>query len=135
MKCASKIIGLTLPTIESVYRQYHTRHKRKLKNIVRDATHPANHLLTSTAPVSVRQTLQKLAFKLFYCMLIYLQHLINKLYDLNNTQPWFVQHVSYVWYIFIYLHRPSRSAYGRLPVYCPRQCQCIVKPLIVNTPD
>ena len=44
VKCASKIIGLTLPTIESVYRQYHTRYKRKLKNIVRDVTHPANHL-------------------------------------------------------------------------------------------
>ena len=38
---ASKIIGLTLPTIESVY---HTRCVHKSKKIVRDATHPANHL-------------------------------------------------------------------------------------------
>ena len=41
VKCTSKIIRLTLPTIESVY---HTRCMRKSKNIVRDATHPANHL-------------------------------------------------------------------------------------------
>ena len=40
VKCASKIIELTLPTIESVY---HTRCMRKSKNIVRDATYPANH--------------------------------------------------------------------------------------------
>ena len=38
---ASNIIGLTLPTIESVY---HTRCVHKSKKIVRDATHPANHL-------------------------------------------------------------------------------------------
>ena len=38
---ASKIIGLTLPTIESVYQ---TRCVHKSKKIVRDATHPANHL-------------------------------------------------------------------------------------------
>ena len=41
MRGASKIIGLTLPTIESVY---HTRCVHKSKKIVRDATHPANHL-------------------------------------------------------------------------------------------
>ena len=41
VRCASKIIGLTLPTIESVY---HTRCVHKSKKIVRDATHPANHL-------------------------------------------------------------------------------------------
>ena len=41
VRCASKIIGLTLPTIESVY---HTRSVHKSKKIVRDATHPANHL-------------------------------------------------------------------------------------------
>ena len=41
VKCTSKIIRFTLPTIESVY---HTRCMRKSKNIVRDATHPANHL-------------------------------------------------------------------------------------------
>ena len=41
VRCASKIIGLTVPTIESVY---HTRCVRKSKNIVPDATHPANHL-------------------------------------------------------------------------------------------
>ena len=41
VKCTSKIIRLTLPTIESVY---HIRCMRKSKNIVRDATHPANHL-------------------------------------------------------------------------------------------
>ena len=39
VRCASKIIGLTLPTIESVY---HTRCVRKSKNIVPDATHPVN---------------------------------------------------------------------------------------------
>ena len=38
---ASKIIGLILPTIESVY---HTRCVHKSKKVVRDATHPANHL-------------------------------------------------------------------------------------------
>ena len=43
VKCASKVIGLrpTLPTIESVY---HTRCVPKSKKIVRDATHPVNHL-------------------------------------------------------------------------------------------
>ena len=41
VRCASKIIGLALPTIESVY---HTRRVHKAKKIVRDATHPANHL-------------------------------------------------------------------------------------------
>ena len=41
VRCASKIIGLALPTIESVY---HTRCVHKFKKIVRDATHPANHL-------------------------------------------------------------------------------------------
>ena len=41
VRCASKIIGLALPTIESVY---HTRCVHKSKKIVRDATHPANHL-------------------------------------------------------------------------------------------
>ena len=41
VRSASKIIGLTLPTIESVY---HTRCVHKSKKIVRDATHPANHL-------------------------------------------------------------------------------------------
>ena len=41
VRCASKIIGLTLPTIESVY---HTRCVHKSKKIVRDATHPANNL-------------------------------------------------------------------------------------------
>ena len=41
VRCASKIIGLTLPTIESVY---HTWCVHKSKKIVRDATHPANHL-------------------------------------------------------------------------------------------
>ena len=41
VRCAYKIIGLTLPTIESVY---HTRCVRKLKNNVWDITHPANHL-------------------------------------------------------------------------------------------
>ena len=41
MRGASKIIGLTPPTIESVY---HTRCVHKSKKIVRDATHPANHL-------------------------------------------------------------------------------------------
>ena len=40
VRCASKIIGLTLPTIESVYL---TRCMRKSKNSVRDATHSANH--------------------------------------------------------------------------------------------
>ncbi len=41
VRCASNIIGLTLPTIESVY---HTRWLRKSKNIMRDVTHPANHI-------------------------------------------------------------------------------------------
>ena len=41
MKCASKIVGLTLPSIESVN---HTRCVHTSKKIVRDATHPANHL-------------------------------------------------------------------------------------------
>ena len=41
VRCASKIIGLTLPSIESVY---DTRCVHKSKKIVRDATHPANHL-------------------------------------------------------------------------------------------
>ena len=40
-RCAFKIIGLTFPTIESVY---HTRWVHKSKNIVRDASHPAHHL-------------------------------------------------------------------------------------------
>ena len=41
VRCASKVIELTLPTIESVY---YARCVSKSKNIVRDATHPANHL-------------------------------------------------------------------------------------------
>ena len=40
VRCASKTIGITLPIIESVY---HTRCVHTSKNIVRDATHTANH--------------------------------------------------------------------------------------------
>ena len=49
VRCASKIIGLTLPSIESVY---HTRCVHKSKKIVRDATHPANHLFELQASVT-----------------------------------------------------------------------------------
>ena len=55
VSCASKIIRRTLPTIESVY---HTRCMRKSKNIVRGATHPANHsfelLLSGKRYISVK---------------------------------------------------------------------------------
>ena len=43
VRCASKIIGLTLPTIEWCVRKSKNI-VRKSKNIVRAATHPANHL-------------------------------------------------------------------------------------------
>ena len=41
---ASKIIGRELPSIESLY---HVRALRKIRNSVRDPSHPANHLFES----------------------------------------------------------------------------------------